>query len=360
MPPFFLHPRTTDYSFGERHPLKPERLRRTLALLERLGGPPVLDPGEGRIEDALLVHSPDYIDAIRRIDEEPLDPEDRMALAVEYGLYGDNPPFPGMYRTSLAYTTATARAAEAVRDGAPLAFALGGGLHHAHRSRASGFCLFDDPAVAVAVLRERYARVAYVDIDVHHGDGVQGIFYDDPRVLTCSVHEEGRTLFPGTGATDETGVAFSSLNVPLRAKTTGDVWLDAFRRTVPPALERFRPEAIVLQMGCDVHYADPLGHLLGTLDGYIGAVEIIRDLGLPTVAVGGGGYNLTTVPRMWTAAVLTLCGTTYPDAIPKDLAAEWGTPTFSDGALPFAPEGGRDHAEAVVARLERDFLPNVG
>ena len=359
VPPFFVSPRTTDYSFGEGHPLKPERLRRTLTLLERLGGPPVLDPGPGRVEDALRVHAPDYVEAIRQVDEGHLDPETRRDLCAEYGLYGDNPPFPGMYETSLAYDTATAKAAEAVRDGAPLSFAIGGGLHHAHRARASGFCVFDDPAVACAVLRDRFDRVAYVDIDVHHGDGVQGLFYDDPTVLTCSIHEEGRTLYPGTGYPDETGVDFTSFNVPVQARTTGDVWLDAFSRTIPRALERFRPGALVLQLGCDTHYEDRLGHVLGTLQSYLGAVRIVRDLGLPLVAVGGGGYSLTTVPRMWTAAILELCRIGYSDELPADLAAAWGIPRFEDRDVPFEPGGGHDYAERVVATLERDVLPNV-
>ena len=359
MAPFFLHPRTTDYSFGEKHPLKPERLRRTLALLERLGGPPVLHPGEGRVEDALRVHAPEYVEAVRLVDEGGLGPEDRRELCVRYGLYGDNPPFPGMYQTSLAYTTATARAAEAVRDGAPLAFAIGGGLHHAHRARASGFCVFDDPAVACAVLREVFDRVAYVDIDVHHGDGVQGLFYDDPSVLTCSIHESGRTLFPGTGFPDETGAEHSSLNVPVAAETTGDVWLDAFVRTIPPAVERFQPQAIVLQLGTDTHYLDPLGHVRSTLGAYVAAVRIVRDLGLPLVAVGGGGYNLTTVPRMWTAAILELLRVEYPDDLPTDLAAEWGIPRFSDANPPFAPGGGREEADRTIETIQKEFLPNI-
>lgn len=360
MTPFFVSPRTTDYSFGERHPLKPERLRRTLTLLERLGGPPVQDPGPGRVEDALRVHAPDYVEAIRMVDEEDLDEETRKEICVQYGLYGDNPPFAGMYETSLAYNTATAKAAEAVADGAPLAIAIGGGLHHAHYDRASGFCIYDDPAVACAVLREVHERVAYVDIDVHHGDGVQGLFYDDPSVLTCSIHEEGRTLFPGTGYPDETGAEFSSFNVPVQAKTTADVWLDAFSRTIPKALERFRPGAIVLQLGADTHYEDPLGHVRGTFQSYIEAVRIVRDLGLPIVAVGGGGYNLTTVPRLWTAAILELCRIEYPDDLPTDLAAAWGIPHFADRDLPFAPGGGREFAERIVATLDREVLPNIG
>ena len=359
MVPFYVHPRTTDYSFGEKHPLKPERLRRTLTLLERLGGPPVLHPGEGRVEDALRVHAPEYVEAIRLVDEGELDPDDRADLCGQFGLYGDNPPFPGMYETSLAYNSASARAAEAVRDGAPLAIAIGGGLHHAHYDRASGFCIFDDPAVACAVLRDKFDRVAYVDIDVHHGDGVQGLFYNDPSVLTCSIHESGRTLYPGTGFPDETGADFSNLNVPVVAKTTADVWLDAFTQTIPPALERFEPGAIVLQLGTDTHWEDPLGHVLSILQAYIAAVRIVRDLGIPLVAVGGGGYNLTTVPRMWTAAILELCRVEYPDALPTDLAAAWGIPYFEDRELPFGPGGGRAAADEVIEMLRRDVLPNI-
>ena len=188
---------------------------------------------------------------------------------------------------------------------------------------------------------------------------MQGLFYDDPSILTCSIHEEGRTLYPGTGYPDETGAEFSSFNVPVQAKTTADVWLDLFTRTIPPALERFRPGAIVLQLGADTHYLDPLGHVQSTLDAYIAAVRIVRDLGLPIVAVGGGGYNIGTVPRMWTAAILELCRAEYPDDLPEDLAAAWGVPTFSDHHVPFAPGGGRDYAERVIATLERDVLPNI-
>lgn len=357
--PFFVHPATLAYSFGESHPLKPERLKRTLTLLERLGGPPVIQPREASVEDLLRVHANGYVEAIRIIDEEDLDRETYRELCAEHGLYGDNPPFPGMWKASIAYTGATVQAAEAVRDGAPLAFAIGGGLHHAHRDRASGFCIFDDPAIACSILRDRFSKVAYVDIDVHHGDGVQWLFYEDPTVLTCSIHEEGRTLFPGTGFVDETGAEFSSFNVPLAAKTSADVWLDAFERTIPAALERFRPEAIVLQLGTDTHYLDPLGHINSTADAWLAAVRRIRDLGLPIVAVGGGGYNLTTVPRMWTAAVLTLLRQPYEDDLPIDLASAWGIPRFSDPEAPFGPGGGRAHAEEIVAQLERDVLPKI-
>lgn len=355
LPHFYYTPEILRYDFGPKHPLKPERLRRTIELLARFGVRPQ-DPGQGRIEDLLRVHSEEYVRAVRTKD--PLEPTEEE-VAGEFGFAsGDNPPFPGMFQASLAYASATSRAAEAVRDGAPLAFGIGGGLHHAHRERASGFCIFDDPAIACHILRERFERVAYVDIDVHHGDGPQWIFFDDPSVLTVSIHETGRTLFPGTGFVNETGTAFTSLNIPVVAKTTGDVWLDAFERVVPDAMDRFAPQAIVLQLGTDTHWQDPLGHVLGSAQSWLGAVRRIRDLNLPTVVVGGGGYNLTTVPRMWTSACLELGRIPYDDALPADLAEQWGIPTFED---PFPPLGsGQAAADEVVNHLRAHHLPNLG
>lgn len=354
IPNFFYSEGILRYDFGPQHPLKPERLRRTVELLGRYGVEPI-DPGPGRVEDLLRVHDEEFVRAVQAIDAGEGTPE----MRTRHGFGStDNPPFPGMWEASLAYVSATVRAAEAVRDGAPLAFGIGGGLHHAHRSKASGFCIFDDPAIACSILLERFERVAYVDIDVHHGDGVQWIWYDDPRVLTVSIHESGRTLFPGTGFTHETGAEFTSLNIPVVAKTTGDVWLDAFERVVPDALERFAPQAIVLQLGTDTHFLDPLGHVLAAQSHWLGAVLQIKAMGLPIVAVGGGGYNLRTVPRMWASACLELAGVPYEDELPEDLAVQWGIPTFADDEC---PEGvGGSAVDVVVEHLRREHLPRLG
>jgi len=345
LPHFYYSPEILNYSFGPAHPLKPERLRRAIELLSRYGVEPI-DPGQGQVEDLLRVHDEEFVEDVRR------------GGTPEFGFgRGDNPAFSGMWDASLAYVSATVRAAESVRDGAALAFGIGGGLHHAGRRKASGFCIFNDPAIACHILRERFERVAYVDIDVHHGDGVQWIFYEDPTVLTCSIHEEGRTLFPGTGFVEETGVNFSSLNVPLMAHTTGDVWLDAFERGILQGLENFGAEAIVLQLGTDTHRDDPLGHIRSDVESWLAAVKRIQDLGLPIVAVGGGGYNLATVPRMWAAACLTLGDVEFKNEIPPDLAQAWAMPTYFDGeAETFGI--GRQYADGVVAWLEREFFPN--
>jgi acetoin utilization protein AcuC len=346
------------YDFGPGHPLKPERLRRSVELLRKICDVEPLDPGEGSSEDAQQVHESDYIEAVAALSrgEGGLSAE----TAAQCGfLSSDNPPFRGMYEASLAYVAGSVAAAEAVRDGAPLAFNLSGGLHHAQRAKASGFCVFNDPAIAIAVLLERHRRVAYVDIDVHHGDGVQALFWDDPRVLTCSIHEDGRYLYPGTGFVEESGPSCTSVNVPLAPGTTGDVWLWAFEQAILRALESFQPEAIVLQLGTDAHYSDPLAHLQVAAQDWLSAVRHVGDLGLPLVALGGGGYELTAVPRMWAAASMTLAGVEFEDALPWDLADAWSMAHFSDLEPPGPSGQGRSQAESVVESLRTQIIPRI-
>jgi acetoin utilization protein AcuC len=341
LPNFFYHPRLLKYDFGPQHPLRPERLRRTTELLSSWGVE-MIDPGPGELADALRLHSPEYVAAVQRAIE--LSPAERR----QFGFGSDTPPFPGMAEAALAYLAATVRAAETVRDGAMLAFGIGGGLHHAQRGNASGFCVYNDPAIACHILRERFERVAYIDIDLHHGDGVQDLFCEDPSVLTCSIHQDGRTLYPGTGFAEDSCAQRSALNIPLLPGTTGDTWLWAFREGILPLVRTFKPDAIVLQMGTDSHYLDPLGHLENTAQEWLHAVQDVRDLSLPTVALGGGGYTLNAVPRMWTAACLTLAGIEVPERLPEPYGSAWGTPYFLDQELPSPRGQGKDYAEEVV------------
>jgi acetoin utilization protein AcuC len=318
-----------------------------LELLQRLGGPEPESADLATDADLFRVHDHSYVEVVRRLsDGAPLDHE-----AIEMGFaLGDNPAFPGMDQAARAYVGATVAAARDVCDGASLAFGLGGGLHHAHRAAASGFCIFNDAAIALHILRERFDRVAYVDIDVHHGDGVQAAFFDDPTVLTASIHESGRTLFPGTGFVEELGADGTSVNVPLDAWSTGDTWLWAFANGILEPVRQFRPRAIVIQMGTDAHVFDPLAHLRVTAQEWLHAVVQVRDLGLPIVAVGGGGYNLTTVPRMWVAATLTLLGLPFDDRVPEDLAARWQMPLMFDDELPEPRRCGMESAEQAVEK----------
>ncbi len=307
------------YDLGADHPMNPVRLELTMALARSLG---VLDaPGVllGRPEsaaDAVLetVHSHEYVHAVRNA------PDDVMGrLFLRFGLgTPDNPVFARMHESSALLAGGTLTAAEAVWSGRQAhAVNIGGGLHHAMRGRASGFCVYNDVAVAIArMLADGAQRVAYVDVDVHHGDGVQAVFYGDPRVLTISLHESGYTLFPGTGFPGETGgsgAEGSSVNVALPAGTGDAGWLRAFDAVVPPLLRAFAPDVLVTQHGCDTHATDPLADLLLSVDGQRAACSWLHDLahevaGGRWVAVGGGGYQVATVvPRAWTHLLALAC-----------------------------------------------------
>ncbi|MCU0317077.1 MAG: acetoin utilization protein AcuC [Fimbriimonadaceae bacterium] len=354
---FYYHERMKSYDFGPKHPLKPMRLDRTMVLLKEMVPEVQLrDPGLAKESDITQVHSEDFVHVVQELSG-------GHSLAREtmftYGFGGiDTPPFRGMYEASLAYCGGAVRAAQAVNQGARLAFNIAGGLHHARRSMASGFCIFDDPAISVSILRQKFDRVGYIDIDLHHGDGVQWIFYEDPTVLTYSIHESGHSLYPGCGFVKETGEGYTSVNAPLIAGTTGDVWLTTFRETVIPAIERFNPEAIVLQMGCDAHFDDPLGHLYISTQDFFAAVAIVRDFGLPIVACGGGGYNMINVPRMWVGAILTLAGIEFSGKIPGSIPPDWGIGSFYDDVLP-SPQGVGAEEAAEVVRLVRQNIDRI-
>ncbi len=326
-PLFFYSDALLGYDMGPQHPLKPERLRMTYDLLDSYGafqnGLEVVAPQAASWEEAALTHSRDYLEVLSALDR-----GEDVKNVRKFGFgTGDNPIFPHIYDVSLLYSGGSVDAAQAVMDGAgggQVAFNMSGGLHHAHYAKAAGFCVLNDCAMGLRRLRQKYARVAYVDIDVHHGDGVQELFYDDPSVLTVSLHESGRFLFPGTGDTDEIGTGAGegySVNLPFAPYTTDEIWLHAWRTAALPILKAFNPDAILLQMGTDTHEFDPLAHVCLTAQGWLQAIQDVQALGKPIVAVGGGGYNLTTVPRMWTLAVSTLAGLDLPDAVPARLRA---------------------------------------
>jgi acetoin utilization protein AcuC len=302
----------TEYDFGPSHPLAPVRVELTMRLAGSLGvltAPEVAVAAPAAASDAELelVHKPEYIAAVRRAGESGPD-----ASLLRFGLgTADDPVFPGMHDASALVTGATLAAARAVALGsAEHAASIAGGLHHAMAGHASGFCVYNDPAIAIAgLLGEGLERIAYVDIDVHHGDGVQAAFYNDPRVLTISLHEHPATLFPGTGRPSESGGPDAdgyAVNVALPAGTTDAGWLRAFHAIVPPLLRAFGPQLLVSQHGCDTHWMDPLAHLELTIDGHRAAHAAIHRLAHETAGgrwllTGGGGYELVqVVPRTWT------------------------------------------------------------
>jgi acetoin utilization protein AcuC len=362
------------YDHGPEHPLRPDRVLLTWTLIEAYG----LDrdanvrPLECRAAtdaEIELVHTPDYVDATRRAGEGESGPWGRFG----YGP-GDDPIFPRMHDAAAAVCGASIEAARAVLDGeVSHAFNAAGGLHHAMPARASGFCVYDDPAVAIRWMLERgMQRVAYVDTDVHHGDGPQAIFYDDPRVLTISLHESGEYLFPGTGFVGETGAGEAEgtkVNVPLLPGTDDEGWLTAFRAIVPPLVGEFRPNVLVSQLGCDTHATDPLAHLSLSTRAYREAAAALHALAHEAadgrwIATGGGGYQwATVVPRAWTIAFAEMAGAGLDDALPEPWVEEaerrWG------GAVPETlSEEPAGHAVApvgdVVDLVQATFFPRYG
>lgn len=302
------------YDLGD-HPLDPVRLELTMALARDLGlldrpGVRVEAPRPASAEQLLRVHTPQYLAAVRAAGAAATGRERRAFHG--HGLNTpDNPVFPRMHEVSALVAGATLRAAEAVwRGEVGRAVNLAGGLHHAMPDRASGFCVYNDPAVAIAGLLDLGAeRVAYVDVDVHHGDGVQEIFYDEPRVLTVSLHETPLALFPGTGFAHETGgpgAPGSAVNVALPSQTTDAGWLRAFHAIVPSVLRAFAPQILVTQCGVDSHRYDPLADLRLSVDGHRASYLALRGLADELcegrwVSTGGGGYALVeVVPRSWT------------------------------------------------------------
>ncbi|CAN5385267.1 acetoin utilization protein AcuC [soil metagenome] len=302
--------RFTAYDFGQGHPMHPIRLALTHRLSTELG---LLDhddvqvAGADPLDVAALsrIHTPDLIEAVQRLSTDP------SAARGQFGIgSADTPAFPGMHAASALACGATVAACDAVWSGAALhGVNIAGGLHHAMPGAASGFCVYNDIALGIdSLLRRGVERVVYLDLDVHHGDGVERIFANDPRVLTISLHQSGRTLFPGTGFATDTGGASapdSAVNVALPAGTDDAGWLRAFDAVVPALVKGFRPDVVVSQHGCDSHYRDPLAALNLTIEGMQAAYSWVHDLAHQHsagrwVALGGGGYELVdVVPRAW-------------------------------------------------------------
>ncbi len=364
----------TRYDFGAEHPMAPGRVAATVALADQLG---VLDrlkivpPPPVDLDVLHTVHTPDYVAAVQR-----------GAPDAAYGLgTSDNPVFPGMHEIAGAVAMATVEAASRVwRGEAGRAANISGGLHHAMPDRTSGFCVYNDVAVAIRWLLDAGCeRVGYVDVDVHHGDGVQAIFYDDPRVMTVSLHETPVWLFPGTGYPHETGAKGAegrSVNVALPPGTGDSGWLRAFHAVVPEVLQAHQPQVLITQHGCDSHRHDPLADLDLSLDGQRASYLALADLADELcegrwVATGGGGYAVAhVVPRAWTHLLAIVGGepldpeTVVPQAW-RDEVGEGAPTTMTDGAdvayEPFSdgltPESRLDQA---IMATRRAVFPELG
>jgi len=302
------------HHLSDEHPLQPVRVKLAVDLIRSTGlieHCHLLPPRPATVQELELVHSPEYVELVRTLS----DPARRRQVpphAVDAAGYAsaDNPISDELHEGTSLVVGASLVAAEAIEGGAALhAFSPSGGLHHAHRDRASGFCTYNDAAIACQWFKHRGHRVAYVDVDVHHGDGVEHIFESDPDVLTISLHESGHWLFPGTGFPQESGVGAgrgSAANVPFVPYTWDEPWLHAFEEVVPALLRRFKPTVLVTQDGCDSHHLDPLAHLSNTTRIWPRVGRTFHELAHELcegrwLALGGGGYAIyEVVPRAWT------------------------------------------------------------
>ena len=322
----------------EDHILRPMRLRLVYELLESYKvfsnkSAEILEPQIATSFELMTFHSRDYIEAVSAFSRgEDLGRQHRYGFSD----WGDNPISEGMYEAAALAVGASLTGVDALIDGSiDLAFNAGGGYHHAASDYASGFCIFNDAVIAIQkLLQKGVERIAYIDIDAHHGDGVQNAFYQTNKVMTISIHQSGDTLFPGTGGTEELGEEGGlgySINLPMPPNTDDDIYFDAFMKVVPEILEIYDPEILVAQLGIDTHVNDPLSQLSLTSQGHNRIVKQIIDLAPgKLLALGGGGYDLSAVARSWALDYATMAGLELPNAVPEKYSLEYGIKTLRD------------------------------
>ena len=353
------------YDYGISHPLRIERLRLTYELCDAYGLFRLPEAGlvetQMPSESAILrFHGEDYVDVLKRAGAGDI------SHALEFGLGpGDNPIFSGLWEWSLLHSGASLQCAQLVAEGkVSIAFNIAGGLHHAHTRQASGFCYVNDPVLAICHLLDKGKKVMYLDIDAHHGDGVQWAFYDTPDVLTVSFHQDGRSLFPGSGGVNESGRgegAGYAVNLPLLPGTDDDVFWQGFETLVPRLMDVFQPDVIVSQLGVDTFVEDPLANLDLTTHGFCQVIDYLTKKAPAWVALGGGGYSMSNVARAWTLAWAIMNDVSLPDELPEAMPQS-GMRFFNDRKLRDVEHKGprrmecRRYMEACLSYLEENVL----
>ena len=348
----------------------PTRLEYTYELLKSYGAfdgsdSQVVAPEDADDNTLVTFHSKEYVEAVRSLSngEKRFNPR-----RFNFSDIGDNPVYPGMYELAKLVVGASLKAAELVSSRkVDVAFNCAGGLHHAAPNHASGFCIFNDVVIGIKRLIEKGLRVTYIDIDAHHGDGVQDAFYDTDQVLTISLHQTGRLLFPGTGNVSEVGVGAGegySVNIPLAPYTDDEVYLWAFDQIVPQIVRSFSPDVIVTQLGADTHYLDPLTQLSLTTEGYTALIKRVRKIAPKWIALGGGGYEISGVIRLWTLAYGIMMGVDWPDKIPDGFHERYGIKKLRDEEEPNINVKfkaiARQFAEDSVVDVKRLIFPKHG
>jgi acetoin utilization protein AcuC len=360
------------FSYGAEHPFKVQRFRLAYDLIDSYGltklpGTELRNPAAASEEDILTFHSPGYLAKLKEFSS-----SDQPRADFRFGL-GDmeNPVFKGLYDWACLSVGGTVEAARLVSDGGyGIAFNLAGGWHHAHRSKASGFSYLNDSVIAINRLIEKGKRVVYLDLDAHHGDGVQEAFYDTDRVLTISIHESGMHFFPGTGSERETGSGKGkgySVNVPLKEHTDDALYMKAFDEVAFPLIAAYDPDIMVTQLGADTFRTDPLTRLEITTHSYSYVLRKLKALRIPWVAVGGGGYDNVNVARAWTIAWAIMNGQELSPRLPARFVrtiSELGYPNrMLLDAMHWAEDDDRNRAldavEKSIASIRKKVFPVI-
>ena len=359
----------SSHVLSDVHPMRPIRLAHTYELMRQSGllespNTSVVNPREATESELTRVHSAEYVQAVRSLGAGPDGDGGDGGQSYGFGP-GDNPVYPGIYQAQALSAGSAMVAMELLEsDDYDVAFAPAAGLHHAMPSRASGFCVFNDPAMTIQAMVDAGRRVVYIDIDCHHGDGVQHIFYDTDQVLTISLHESGQFIFPGSGFVSDIGTGKGegfSVNVPLARHTGDDVYEIAFDAIVTPLTRAFQPDVIVTQLGMDTHVFDPITHLRLTTQGFTRSVAKLAVLASESgkwVALGGGGYDLGAVARGWSMAFAVMSGQQIPDKIPASFDAIEGIVNFTD-VPPSDPEPVMASQIAAFANQSIDEIANT-
>ncbi|RXK38818.1 histone deacetylase HOS2 [Tremella mesenterica] len=337
----YYHPKGVgEYHYGDRHPMRPFRLELTTQLAlayslhERMT---IHSPRLATSEEMTMYHSEDYVDFLQRVL-----PASKSAIKLKnlleygekkYNVGNDCPVFSDVFEFCQKYTGGSLAAAKRlVSEGTDIAINWSGGLHHAKKGEASGFCFINDIVLAILELLRVHPRVLYIDIDIHHGDGVQDAFYLSDRVLTVSFHKYGGLFFPGTGGLSETGAKDGknfAINVPLKDGIDDESYISLFKNIIEPTISRFRPSAIVLQCGADSLGADRLGTFNLSIAAHGECVRFVKSFGLPLLVLGGGGYRISSVARCWAYETGILTGVKMPDQLPRTKYHEYYAPDYS-------------------------------
>ncbi|RQW90207.1 MAG: acetoin utilization protein AcuC [Geobacter sp.] len=365
-------PKFSSFSYGKEHPFKIQRFRLAYELMEAfelttLPGARIFESVPAEERDLLTFHTHSYLSKLKEFSL-----SDEPRADFRYGL-GDieNPVFPGLFEWALLGAGGTIEAARLVtEENYDVAFNLAGGWHHAHRSRASGFSYLNDSVLAINSLLKKGKRVAYLDIDAHHGDGVQEAYYDSDQVLTISIHESGESFFPGTGSEKEIGSGRGkgySVNIPLKEHTDDALFMKAFDEVAFPLIASFDPDVLVTQLGADTFRTDPLTRLEITTYSYCYVIKKLKALNIPWVAVGGGGYENINVARAWTLAWAIMNGVELPPRLPARFVKLINSLGYSNrmllDAMHWAEDDDRNRAldvvEQSIAAIKKKVFPII-